>query len=1653
MPFIFFVLLLQHGEAAWITSLQAQQPAVAVATLGIPSPHVVASGQEVFFSHVHYDRRIIRRLASEDGNTATEGLTTGVGDYIMSGLNGSGRTGSSAGSLTASALNTTGSSPTMSASSVSASSVSASPVSASSLPATPLSTSSTNTTRFSESLSSGAVFSSEKSTRANNPTGLSDSAVSQSNVTSTATVSSALTTQYNSSSLRLTAAMSKQNASFTYGPVANGSVESCWNQWQSYWSLYDLRFTPVGLSSPTSTSVGTTTETAVLAFTYDSPSGTSTTTDIYTQTQGVDGFGITTITSTLVQTYVISSAIESTSTESYTRTEESTSLYYSPVPTNLTPPPCALPTYLPQCQSQWDSYLSAQAASSDPFGVPPQCSQATARPGQCVSLRSQYLATWNDGAASALNWGYGDQTIGEAATEVTIVNGTSTNFGVTSWWPTSSTLFPGCTVGCLSCAITGGKVQLIYWPEGTAMTSNTTASSRLSSPASAVPRNTTSVSEVDDIESSIRIAMAFGTTFTSPTVYISYAKIYASDSCSGVGGTYFNTIVPITHSADLSSLWATMDYGAAGLNSASFNYTDLNTPVPDSIYDRQPRCAQYSNAQATWLMHDGPDTEPTSCPRTLPYEPIIIVPPSILRSIDPTWASCSGDIRGVYDPPYALSSYSVAAAPVATTTGAQPSISAAPASVSPAPTPKSTSDPNDPGSIVSSIWGGNKPSASDPGTQAAAPPSRNSQFNAVSSTNDPIGGIVSAIAGGKQSSTQDGSGTQADPTISSAGVAAGGNIASLLNGEGDSSAQSATKQTSAPVSQHAAAQTPSSISAVNDNSAPPATNKGGAASPAASLAQQESAANSPAASAPSVQTIVGGQTISADTANPGRVVVGSQTLQPGVQTTIDSTPISVGQQGSVVVATSSIVNVASVPQQVGGQSIAADPATPGGVVVAGQTLPPGAETTVHNTPISVGQDGTVAVGGSTTINAGSAPQIVGGQSIAADPSKSGGVVVEGQTLEPGALTTIDNTPVSVGQTGAVAIGDTTVKVSPLSEPAVATSASALATIGSQVISVDPSQSGAVVIDGSQILQQGEATTVGNTPVSVGAGGVVIGGGSGGSSTIALQSTPYSLPIAINTVGGQAITATSGQPVAVGGITLTAGGPATTVGDQALSLGSQGLVIGSSTATYSDAESPALPNAATVTIGGSTYTASSNSPLVIGSNTLSVGGPAATISGQAISLGPQGVVVDSSTVSYSAAPEGGEGAVVTVGGNLYSASSGAPLVVGSTTLSAGGPAQTIDGQRISVGSNGLIIGSSTVAYSSSSVFQGAVIALGGNLYTASSGVPLVIGSKTLSAGGPAITINGQRISIGSQGAVIDSITEPYSAIGSQLQLPEVAITLGSQAYTALESGGKVVLGSVTLTPGDPAQTISGETISAAPSGIVVDGTTQPFSTPPPVLDGITAASEASFTIAGHSYTALEVAGHSGEVFIPGATSGSFITLSVGGPAATISGQVISAAPSGVVVGTSTITYASATPVSAPVEVEAPFTLGGSSFTAFEVYGHSREVVVPSASITLSVGGPATTLAGETISAASNGLVIDGSTDTFATVMAATLPIVPGATIGPWDGTSTTESARSSSSISQPSGPLTAPSAAAKSILHWQWVVLTVLFHALIISFLP
>jgi hypothetical protein len=179
---------------------------------------------------------------------------------------------------------------------------------------------------------------------------------------------------------------------------------------------------------------------------------------------------------------------------------------------------------------------------------------------------------------------------------------------------------------------------------------------------------------------------------------------------------------------------------------------------------------------------------------------------------------------------------------------------------------------------------------------------------------------------------------------------------------------------------------------------------------------------------------------------------------------------------------------------------------------------------------------------------------------------------------------------------------------------------------------------------------------------------------------------------------------------------------------------------------------------------------------------------------------------------------------------------------------------------------------------------------------------------------------------------------------------------------------------TLTPGGPAITVDGQTISLASAGLVEDGSTVPF-------DSQATSNEivAPITASGSTYTAFEDPSHPGTWIVDGTT------LSAGGPAITFHGETISAASNGLIVDGSSVPLTTQTPT---VEDVAYFIdEDGVTHTVLATLGASTAVV--DGSITLTLGGSGTTVDGESLSLASGGLVVDGTTESWGltTVMMA------------------------------------------------------------------
>ncbi|KAK3615509.1 hypothetical protein LTR56_026551 [Elasticomyces elasticus] len=189
-----------------------------------------------------------------------------------------------------------------------------------------------------------------------------------------------------------------------------------------------------------------------------------------------------------------------------------------------------------------------------------------------------------------------------------------------------------------------------------------------------------------------------------------------------------------------------------------------------------------------------------------------------------------------------------------------------------------------------------------------------------------------------------------------------------------------------------------------------------------------------------------------------------------------------------------------------------------------------------------------------------------------------------------------------------------------------------------------------------------------------------------------------------------------------------------------------------------------------------------------------------------------------------------------------------IVVNSVTISTNDPGltatesmfATVNGQRISVASDGIRIADSSIAIPPLLQNTGPVVTTvsGAELTVASStviavldptasGVVVVDGLVSLTAGEPATMVDGILLSATEGGVVAGGSFVPASAISSLnyevVSGAHITASSGTLDFELDPTAGNIAIvdGSVSLTVGGPARTLSGVIVSAAQGGVVVD----------------------------------------------------------------------------------------------------------------------------------------------------------------------------------------------------------------------------------------
>jgi len=748
------------------------------------------------------------------------------------------------------------------------------------------------------------------------------------------------------------------------------------------------------------------------------------------------------------------------------------------------------------------------------------------------------------------------------------------NPAFTGWtWPASQPFAPGCTLGCGRCAVTGGSIELLYFPPG--MTPH---------PATGPV-----------------VATTLGTVLTSPTYYISFASIYASDVCSAVGPTLESLILPIPTDQPLSTLFASTVACDArhqvrgwlpqyNIGTAAMNVTDLmHEPVPYSIYSSQPYCV---NQAAEARQKSGCGVY--ACPTTLPYRPLVVLSSQLLNSLNPAWGACSLDLRGLYDPPKALQPATAVVVP--TMAGPSPTTSATPADppagATPEPTalpeqhnPTPSQTPDSPPEPTLPSAEAPKPTPNEPPPVAGqtsdelpTPTSPSAEVSKTTPNNlppetsqrisaDPAGAIISLIVGL----------TSQKPAANPETPVPGGTV--IQPPAAQDSAKPPAEGTGSP---------PDPQNDPANPNPPPVASAGGGGSDDSSQPSTPNGSGGQAANSDPTVISAGSQLI---TATPGKpLVVAGTTITSNVPVVVDGHTLSSGSVGLVVDRTSVIALPGSGGQThaaeftIGSQTFtasAADAANPSTIVLAGTTLSRGGPAaTINGAVVSVGSAGVVVDGtrsvqlsdskSSPTAAASRAILTVGSSTITAilATGSNSAIVVDGTTLSQGGpAVTVDGTLVSAGTAGLVVDGAQTIPISDF-EPTAASVPQDVLTLGDSAITAFAASgtNHAIVIDGTTLLPGDPAITVDGTKFSVETAGLIVDG----TWTIPLSaagSRPTSMDglQTVLTIGDSTITAVlpsgSGRAIVVNGTTLSPGGSAVTVDGTELSAGTAGLVIG------------------------------------------------------------------------------------------------------------------------------------------------------------------------------------------------------------------------------------------------------------------------------------------------------------------------------------------------------------------------------------------------------------------------------------------------------------------------------------------------------------
>ncbi|KAI7038625.1 hypothetical protein KC327_g5843 [Hortaea werneckii] len=508
------------------------------------------------------------------------------------------------------------------------------------------------------------------------------------------------------------------------------------------------------------------------------------------------------------------------------------------------------------------------------------------------------------------------------------------------------------------------------------------------------------------------------------------------------------------------------------------------------------------------------------------------------------------------------------------------------------------------------------------------------------------------------------------------------------------------------------------------------------------------------------------------------------------------------------------------------------------------------------------------------------------------------------------------------------------------------------------------------------------------------------------------------------VGGNTFTATQvvdpigATLVQVADTTLSVGGSPVSIGNgNQVSAASDGIVVGGGS---NDEQTSTLFFPSSTQMSADRFTTagrvSGTGTAVGGGSTLSVGGDALTTAGQGsksvsdeTGVGGQDAT---STISPSA---GGTQAsrssqseshfVVSAAGATFIASSLEDGVVGlgdDNVLTSGGSDVVLGSATLSFGSAGIVVAgaeeTSTVqlptAEATTKVPAGVLVSLESQTITASPTGPngMMLGEGiTLSAGGPAVTVGQQSLTLDSAGTLVygphGTTTIPTSQYPTRTSdASSFLLTVGSQTIAASRINPSALVlpdSHTTLSVGGEAAVIADGTISLDHSAIVLASGTKtsslPFDNHQPSTSQVPVA---VITALQTQYTIFPDPSHTDALVLNDQT------LAPGsGPITLSDGETLRLGSSGLEVADATRTTTLSLPAAASAvdstarSPEAIITVDGSTLTAYAA-GQSNTAAGGAVVVegnTLSPGGDALSLGDGTVSLGPSGLVVFGGAE--------------------------------------------------------------------------